>query len=157
MSERELSTADAPARFVLRNPNRLWVPLITFAAVVVMFAPPIALGFRANGASASTIAGTVVFALSAASLIRSASRAPVSLRIDGDALLIGRPRRVDRFGGDRVRRWTFSLPDGPPSRAAPASNALLIVTFDEGTTFRGEITSDESRIVAAWFARNRHA
>ena len=138
---------------VLRNPSRLWVPLLTFAAVVVMFAPPIALGFRSNGAGVATIAGTVLFALSAASLLRTAHRAPISLTIDGDALVVGRPRRVDRYGGDRVKRWTFSVPDGPPSRGPPATNAMLVVTFDEGTTFRGEVTSDEGRAVAAWFAR----
>ena len=140
--------------FALRNDGRLWVPLLTAAAIVVMFAPPIALGFLATGASRGPVAGALTFAASAAWFLRAAWRAPMALTADGDALLVSRPRRADRFDASRIKRWAFTIPDGAPTRDPPTTNALLVVTFDEGTTFRGEATSDEARAIAAWFARH---
>lgn len=142
----------------LTNASRFWTPLWTAILLVVMFAPPIAVGFTQTGFRVPALIGTLVFAASAAHFARAAWLAPVSLTIDGDALVVGRPRgRRDRFGAARVRRWTFTVPDGPPTQAPPATNALLVVAFDEGTTFRGEATADESRAFASWFDRHLSA
>lgn len=138
----------------LRNDGRLWVPLLTAGAIVVMFAPPIAIGFRATGLHLAPIAGTLIFAASALHFLRAAWRAPMSLTFDHDTLLVGRPRRVDSFEASSVKRWAFTVPEGAPTQVPPATNALLVVKFDDGTTFRGEATADEARAIASWFVRH---
>ena len=139
---------------VLRNPSRLWTPLLTCAAIVVLFAPPIALGFVDRGATGASVGGAIFFAASAAWFARSAWRAPIELRLaDGDALTIGRPRRVDRYAAADVAHWSFGVPDGAPTQSAPATNALLMLALRDGTRFRGEVTSDEARRIAAWLGR----
>lgn len=139
---------------VIRNASRLWMPLLTSVAIVVLFAPPIALGFIDRGATPAAVAGTLVFAASAAWFARSAWRAPVELRL-GDELAIARPRgRVDRYDARAIGRWWFGVPDGPPTQSPPTSNALLMLALADGTRFRGEVTSDEARRVAAWIARH---
>ena len=146
-----IRTDDAP--IVIRNPMRFWVPLITAALMVVMFAPPFALGWRDRGATWPAIAGVAFFAICAAWFARSAWRAPIELTF-ADGLTIRRPRRSDRHAGDDVKRWTFALPEGPPTQGAPGTNALLILSLRDGTHFRGEVTSDEGRAIAAWFRRH---
>lgn len=138
----------APPPIVLRNPGRLVVPLVTAALVVLMFVPPLLLVDLRRGHPIKLGIGISLLLLCALWLARSAWRAPFELAV-GDGLTIRRLMRQQRYDVGDVRRWFFSVPDGPPTADAPGTNALLTIVFADRTRFRGEVTAAEAARIAA--------
>lgn len=137
----------------LHNPTRLWVPLITLGCVLVMFLPLAALGTADAGLHGKAWIGVAAFGLLVVWLLRSAAVAPIRLTIDGDGLALRRTIGGRVYSAGDVRDWQFTRPDGPPTRDAPATNALLNVRFYDGARFRGEVTREEAAQLRSWFAQ----
>ena len=129
----------------LSNPMRYLVPIGTALLALVMFIPPIVLVHASN---TRTFAGVLMLVGIVLWLIRSAWRAPFEMTIQSAGLAVRRWSGDRHYTLKRVRKWWFAVPDGPPTKVAPATNGVLYVVLDDRTRFRAEVTADEATRIA---------
>lgn len=127
------------------NPMRYLVPAGTAALAVVMFLIPVAF-VRISTLQASV--GALFLVACVLWLLRSAWKAPHALAVEEDAATVRSLSGERRFPLRDIRSWRFAVPDGPPTQSAPQTNAVLYITFADGTRFRGEVTADEASALA---------
>lgn len=142
----------APNEIIVSNPSRRVVPAAIAASLVVMFLPPLLFAFFESGEPGKAAAGAAGVMILACWFAYRAFRAPIEARFGPSGLAL-RGSRTLHYEMSQLRDWFFAVRVGPPTRAAPGTNALINLTMRDGTRFRGEVTSDEATRLADWLPR----
>ncbi len=135
------------ASIVLTNRARVITPLVTLAVLALMFGPVLVFSARIADDPIKFGIGSTILSVAGLMFAVSAWNAVFEIEI-GDEIVTRRLLRKSTYALTDVKQWRFAVPDGPPTQAVPAGNAMLMLKLRDGTHFRGEVNREQAARIA---------